>query len=73
MSADGKKVALLTSAYVWIFTGFKGPDIFSGKPRQIYLHHVSQKEGLCFSGNNKLLITDEKKKSTGGNLYELDL
>lgn len=73
ISPDGKKVALLTSAYVWIFTGFTGNNIFNGKSLQIDLEHVSQKEGLCFSGNNTLLISDEKKKSSGGNVYELSL
>lgn len=73
ISPDGKKVALLTSGYVWIFTGFSGHNIFSGQSKQIDLHHVSQKEGLCFSGNNQLLISDEKKKSSGGNLYRLNL
>lgn len=73
ISPDGKKVALLTSGYVWLFTGFKGNNIFGGKSMPIDLGHVSQKEGLCFSGNNKLLIADEKKKNSGGNLYALNL
>lgn len=73
ISPDGKKVALLSSSYVWIFTNFKGNNYFNGQSQQIDLAHYSQKEGLCFSGNNKLLLSDEKKKSSGGNLYELDL
>ncbi|HMI06861.1 MAG TPA: hypothetical protein VK528_04890 [Flavobacterium sp.] len=73
ISPDGKKVALLSSSYVWLFTGFKGNNFFSGKSQQIDLENFSQKEGLCFSGNNKLLICDERKKKNGGNLYELDL
>lgn len=73
ISPDGKKVALLTSGYVWLFIGFKGANIFSGKAEQIDLGHVSQNEGICFSGNNKLLIADEKKKNSGGNLYQLSL
>lgn len=73
ISPDGKKVAILTSSYVWIFTNFKGNDFFSGKSQQIDLQNFSQKEGLCFSGNNKLLVCDERKKKNGGDLYELDL
>lgn len=72
-SPDRKKVALLSGSSVWLFTHFKGNNFFSGKMQQIELGHYSQKEGLCFSGNNKLLISDEKKKKTGGNLYELIL
>jgi len=73
ISQDGKTVALLSSSYVWLFTNYKTVNFLSGKSRQIDLEDFSQKEGLCFSGNNKLLITDEKKKKSGGNLYELDL
>ncbi len=73
ISPDGKTVALLSGSYVWLFTGFSGVDFFGGRSQQIDLEDFSQKEGLCFSGNSKLLISDEKKKNTGGNLYELDL
>lgn len=73
ISPDGKKVALLTSSFVWLFTGYKTVNFLGGNAQQIDLDDFSQKEGLCFSGNNKLLISDEKKKSSGGNLYEFDL
>lgn len=73
MSPDGKKVALLSSGHVWVFSNFKGNHFFGGTVRDIDLKHVSQKEGMCFSGNNKLLISDERKKNNGGNLYELNL
>ncbi len=73
ISPDGKKVALLSGSSVWLFTNFKGNNFFSGKMQQIALGHYSQKEGMCFSGSNKLLISDEKKKKTGGKLYELAL
>lgn len=73
ISPDGKKVVLLSSSYVWIFTGFTGNNFFSGKSEQIDLESFTQKEGICFTGNNKLLITDEREKKNGGYLYELDL
>lgn len=73
ISPDGKTVAILSSSFVWLFTNFQGVNFLGGKTQQIDLEDFSQKEGLCFSGNNKLLISDEKKKSSGGNLYELDL
>jgi len=73
ISPDGKTVALLSSSFVWLFTNYKTVNFLGGKAQQIDLEDFSQKEGLCFSGNNKLLISDEKKKSNGGNLYEIDL
>jgi len=73
ISPDGKKVVLLSSTYVWIFTGYSGTNFFSGKSEQIDLESFTQKEGICFEGNDKLLITDERKKKTGGYLYTLDL
>lgn len=73
ISPDGKKVVLLSSTYVWIFTGYNGNNFFSGKSEQIDLQSFTQKEGVCFEGNNKLLITDERKKKTGGYMYALNL
>jgi len=73
ISPDGKKVVILSSTYVWIFTNFTGTNFFSGKSQQIDLESFTQKEGICFTGNDKLFITDEKKKKNGGYLYLLDL
>lgn len=73
ISPDGKKVALLTADKVFLFEGFSGDDFFSGKSREIGLGHFSQKEGIGFASNTELLVTDEKDKKTGGNLYRLDL
>lgn len=73
ISPDGKKVILLGSSYVWIFTGFSGNNFFSGQSEQIDLQSFTQKEGVCFTDNNTLLITDEREKKNGGYLYELDL
>lgn len=73
MSPDKKKVAILTSDKVWIFSDFKGQDFFSGKNEKIELEHFSQKEGLCFKDNNTILITDEAEKKGQSHLYQLDL
>lgn len=73
ISPNGKTVALLTSTSVWLFSDFSSTNFLSGKSRQIDLHHFSQKEGLCFTSDTKLLICDEKTKKIGGNVYELDL
>jgi hypothetical protein len=71
ISADEKKVALLTSDKVYLFTEFNGDNFFSGKNQMIPLEHFSQKEGICFEDNNNLLITDEAMKKGGSFLYIL--
>ena len=73
ISPDKKKIALLSSDKVWVFTDFKNDDFFSGKSQKIELGNYSQKEGLCFDGNSAILITDETVKKNGGKLYRLDL
>ncbi|QIG88983.1 hypothetical protein G6R40_04565 [Chryseobacterium sp. POL2] len=73
ISPDKKKVALLSSDKVWIFTDFKGDDFFSGKSQMIELGHFSQKEGLTFENNDSILITDEAQKKGESFLYRLKL
>ncbi len=73
ISPDKKKMAILTSDKVWVFSDFKGDHFFSGKARQIDLGHYSQKEGICFQDNQTLLITDEADKKGDGHLYLLKL
>lgn len=73
ISADGKKVALLSQKNILIFTDFKEDGFLSGNVRKIELEHRTQKEGICFKDNNTILITDEKSHGEGGNLYKLSL
>ena len=73
ISPDGKKVVLLSGAKIWILENFKGDAFFSGDSREVNLKHFSQKEGVCFKGNSKLYIADERDKKSGGNLYSFDL
>lgn len=73
ISPDGKKVVLLSSDKVWVFTDFTGNKFLSGKVQQIDLKNFTQKEGICFVDNDNLYITDEKDKKTGGKLYQLKL
>ena len=44
-----------------------------GNIHTIDLEHTSQKEGVTFKEDNTLYITDERRKKTGGNLYEFTL
>ncbi|WP_313214191.1 hypothetical protein [Soonwooa sp.] len=73
ISPDKKKVAILSSDKVWIFTDFKGEDFFSGKSQMIELDHYTQKEGLTFETNDSLFITDEAAKKGESFLYRLKL
>lgn len=73
ISDDGSKVVLLSQKNILIFSDFKDDNFLSGNVEEIKLKHQTQKEGICFKGNNKLLITDEKSGGEGGNLYELEI
>ncbi len=73
ISDDGKKIVLLSNRRVWLFEHFKGDDFLKGKVREIDMGNDSQMEGICFKGNSKVFLVDERDKGTGGNLYELKL
>ncbi|WP_347175486.1 hypothetical protein [Polaribacter uvawellassae] len=73
ISKNGKQVALLNHASVFIITTFNGDDFFSGELKEIPLEHTSQKEGINFKDENTLFITDERVKKIGGNLYSLKI
>jgi hypothetical protein len=73
ISPDEKKVVLLSASSIWLFTNFKKERFLDGKVQQIELGSHSHKEGICFIGNNKLYVTDERKKKSGGKLYRLNL
>ena len=73
ISPDGTKAVLLTGDKVFVITDFKNGNFAKGTFKMCELGHASQKEGLCFTDNNTLLIADEKDKKTGGKLYEVKL
>ncbi len=74
ISPDEKTVALLGHDKVWLFSGFTDDNFFRAGTREVVeLGHSSQKEGLCFTDNHTLLISDEASGSSGRNLYELKL
>ena len=73
ISEDGKILVLLNHAKLWKISNYEGDDFFSGKIEKIDFKHNSQKEGICFITKNKVLITDERNGSEGGNIYSLKL
>lgn len=73
ISTDGKTVVLLNHDKLWKCSNFKGDNFFSNKIEMISFNHDSQKEGICFKTNSKVLITDERNGAKGGNIYSLDI
>ncbi len=73
ISDDGKLVVLLNHDKLWKLSGYTGDDFFNGTLERIDFEHDSQKEGINIIGKNEVLITDEKTKHEGGNIYRFDL
>jgi len=73
ISNDGKIIVLLNHDKLWKLSGFKDDDFFSGKIEELPFEHSSQKEGICFKTNSKVIITDERNGTTGGNIYSFNL
>lgn len=73
ISEDGKSVILLGHERIWKLTNFKSDDFFSGKIKKQNLDHNSQKEGICFKTDTKLIITDERGGKNDGNIYHFNL
>lgn len=73
ISPDGKSAVLLAGDRLWLLTGFGTDDFGNAQMQEYLLDHHTQKEGICFKDTDTLLITDEKNKRGGGNLYEVKL
>lgn len=73
ISDDGKRVVLLNHSQLWILEGYNNTDFFSGSKRNSVFNHDSQKEGINFINSNTVLITDEKTKHSGGNIYSFNI
>ncbi|MBT8299256.1 MAG: hypothetical protein KJO52_13055, partial [Maribacter sp.] len=57
----------------FLFTDFEWDDFSKGKMKTINLGATTQLESVCFLNNDTLLLSDEKRGNTGGNLYTLKL
>lgn len=73
ISPDGKTVALVSGAKLWLITGYKGDDFAHGTIQSYDLGKTTQKEAVCFTDNKALLVADEKDKKDGGKLYRIRL
>ena len=70
ISNNNKELVLLAHDKLFLFTNFKEDDFFNGSVSEINLYHDSQKEAICFKGDD-IYITDEATKNSGGNLYRI--
>lgn len=72
LSPDQKKLVLLSSDKIFVFSDFEGDNFFKGKRKKILLGSISQKEAAAFLDNETLVISDEKTvKLVGGQLYKI--
>ena len=68
-----KTVVLLNHDKLWKLTNYKLDNFFSGTIKALTFDHNTQKEGIDLIDSNTVLITDEKTKNEGGNLYRFQL
>ncbi|TMM59414.1 hypothetical protein FEE95_08295 [Maribacter algarum] len=73
ISPDGKKIVLLSYGKLWIITNFSMDELAKGDIKEIDLGIRTQLESVCFSDNQNLLLSDEQRNGTGGNLYSYTL
>lgn len=73
ISQDGSTIAILGYGKLFLFTDFKWDDFSKGKMKTINLGVTTQLESICFVNNETLLLSDEERGNTGGNLYALKL
>lgn len=73
ISPDGKTVVLLGYGKLWTLTDFPEDDFLKGKLTEIDLGVRTQLESVCFKNANTLLLSDEVRDNTGGNLYSYSL
>ncbi len=79
LSSDKATLALLGyenyHAFIWLFTDFAGDDFFGGNSQLIRLPNLddAQTEGICFVGNDTLLISCEKTKQFSQQVFVIDL
>lgn len=79
ISADSTKLALLGyenyHPFIWLFSGFKNNSFLQGKAEFIPLPNLkdAQTEGICFLGNDTLLISCEQTKTIKQQVFLVDL
>ena len=73
ISPDGTSMVLLSNTRIHIFRNFTGADFFGGQHTLLSISGGwTQKEGVSFTTNNEIYLTDENT-GAGNHLYYIDL
>jgi hypothetical protein len=73
VSKNGKRMILLSYDKMWVFSCYPGHSFLKGYGLEVGLFILTQKEGLVFKGDQRILLTDERFLVTGGRMYEADI
>lgn len=73
ISPDEKTIVLLSYGKLWKLTDFTDDDFLQGTSMEIDLGARSQLEAVSFKNDSTLLISDEKRGTTGRNLYSFPI
>jgi len=73
ISPDGKKIVLLGYGKIWLLTNFYSGDISKVIIKEVDLEIRTQLESIFFTDNKTLLLSDEVRDGSGGNLYSYTL
>lgn len=73
ISPDGKTIVLLSNGKLWIYKNVEQENFSLADTKIINLNIGTQLEAVCFKDHNTLLLSDERNKNVGGNLYSYKL
>ncbi len=69
LSPDKNTLALLGYDKMWTFENFKNSKFLQAKSTVHQFEALSQKEGITFLTNDKFMITDERNRYGGGDVF----
>lgn len=73
ISPDEKTIVLLSNGKLWIYKDIQPENLSLSKATVINLNIGTQLEAVCFLDNQTLLLSDERNKNVGGNLYSFKI
>jgi hypothetical protein len=73
LSPDGKLLALMSYDKIYLFHDIPYNDLIGGRPEELAIAGISQRESITFLNDSTLLIADERSVLGGGNLYQLNI
>ncbi len=69
LSPDKSTLTLLGYDKMWTFQNFEGSRFFQGERTVYQFKDLTQKEGITFLDNQKFMITDERNRHGGGDVF----